>query len=103
MNIYVLPMWTLDKLNFDEVIFKLIIFLWNCLIFISISQHETGLQYLSIGLGAGLSHSDNKSCGTFYKHGLTLFSAWMSNDVHHKVWDEITDLFLNFNDATVEV
>ena len=41
--------------------------------------------------------------GPFYKHGLTLIPAWISNHIHYKVWDEITYPFLNFNGATVEV
>ena len=43
------------------------------------------------------------SSGPFYKHGLTLIPAWISNHIHYKVWDEITYPFLNFNGATVEV
>ena len=43
------------------------------------------------------------SRGRFYKHGLTLIPAWISNYIHYKVWDEITYPFLNFNRATVEV
>ena len=39
----------------------------------------------------------------FYQHGLTLIPAWISNYIHYKVWDEITNPFLNFNGATVEV
>ena len=31
------------------------------------------------------------------------FPAWISNYIHHKMWDEITYPFLNFNGATVEV
>ena len=27
--------------------------------------------------------------GPFYKHGLTLISAWISNYIHYNVWDEI--------------
>ena len=34
---------------------------------------------------------------------LTLIPAWISNYIHHKLWDEITYKFLNLNDATVEV
>ena len=30
------------------------------------------------------------TCGPFYLHGLTLISAWMSNYIHYKLWDEIT-------------
>ena len=43
------------------------------------------------------------TCGPFYQHGLTLISAWISNYVTYKVWDEITYPFLNFNGCTVEV
>ena len=39
----------------------------------------------------------------FYENGLTLIPAWISNYIHYKVWDEITDPFLNINSATVEV
>ena len=39
----------------------------------------------------------------FYKHGLTLIPAWISNHMSSKVLDEITYPFLNFNGATVEV
>ena len=41
--------------------------------------------------------------GPFYYHGLTLISAWISNHMPSKVWDEITYSFLNFNGCTVEV
>ena len=41
--------------------------------------------------------------GHFYKHGLALIPGWISNYIHHNVWDEITNPFLNFNGATVEV
>ena len=35
--------------------------------------------------------------------GLTLTPAWMSNHIRYKVWDEITNPFLNFNGCSVEV
>ena len=38
----------------------------------------------------------------FYKHGLTLIPAWISNYTHYNAWNEITYPFLNFNGATVE-
>ena len=41
--------------------------------------------------------------GHFYWHGLTLISAWISNHLSGKVWDDITYPFLNFNGCTVEV
>ena len=41
--------------------------------------------------------------GFFFKHGLTLIPAWISNYTHYNMWDEITYPFLNFNGATVEV
>ena len=45
----------------------------------------------------------------FYQHGLTLIPAWISDAIYYVcdevpyVWDEITDLFLNFNGCTVEI
>ena len=39
--------------------------------------------------------------GSFYKYGLTLFLAWISNHMLSKVWDEISDPFPNFNGCTV--
>ena len=41
--------------------------------------------------------------GPFYLHGLTLISTWISNHIYHKVEDEITYSFSNFNGATLEV
>ena len=41
--------------------------------------------------------------GPFYKHGLTLMPALISNHTQYKVWDEITDPFPNLNPTTVEV
>ena len=41
--------------------------------------------------------------GPFYKNGLTLIPAWISNCVYYKVWDEITNPSSNFNGVTVEV
>ena len=43
------------------------------------------------------------SCGPFYKHGLTLIPAWISNYILRKVWDQITYPFLNINGATGEI
>ena len=34
---------------------------------------------------------------------LTLIPAWIGNYINHKVWHEITNQFLNFNGATVEL
>ena len=34
---------------------------------------------------------------------LTLIPAWINDYTHYNVWDEITNPFLNFNGATVEV
>ena len=39
----------------------------------------------------------------FYKHGLTLIPAWISDHILSKVWDEIIYSFSNFNGCTVEV
>ena len=39
----------------------------------------------------------------FYWHGLILIPACTSNHMPTKVWDEITDPFLNFNSCTIKV
>ena len=39
----------------------------------------------------------------FYWHGLHLISTRISYYIHHKVYDDITYLFPNFNDATADV
>ena len=36
------------------------------------------------------------SSDPFYYHGLTLIPIWISNYIHHKVWDEIVYPFPNF-------
>ena len=41
--------------------------------------------------------------GPFYYHGLAFIPAWISNYMSGKVWDEITNPFLNFNGCTVQV
>ena len=41
--------------------------------------------------------------GVFYQYGITLISAWISNYIHDKMWDEITNPFPNLNNGTVEV
>ena len=39
--------------------------------------------------------------GPVYKHSL-LIPAWIINQMHSKVWDEITYSFAKFNSTTVE-
>ena len=34
----------------------------------------------------------------FYKHGLTLIPAWISNYIHYKVWDEITSYYHSYTE-----
>ena len=48
-------------------------------------------------------YKDNTTSGRLHYFGLTLISAWISNHMLNKVWDEITYPYLNFNGATVEV
>ena len=43
------------------------------------------------------------TCGAFYRQGLSLIPAWISNYIHYKVWGEIIYPFLNFNGVTIEV
>ena len=47
---------------------------------------------------------DNKTTWcTYYQHGSTLILAQIRNNIHYKVWDEITYPFTNFNGVTIEV
>ena len=41
--------------------------------------------------------------GRFYKHGLTLILAWISNQIPNKVLDQIACPFPAFNGCTIEV
>ena len=43
------------------------------------------------------------SRGPFYQHGLTLISAWISNYISSKVWEEITYPFQNISRTPVDV
>ena len=61
------------------------------------------LTFLSAQAHVGLHQTLYNSCGHFYKHGLTLFPAWISNWIHYNIWGEITYPFLNLNGATVEI
>ena len=77
---------------------------------ISVSSKPV-IQFPAVGCKSSLGTRAHVSCfrksahpcGPFYKHGLTLIPAWISNYIHCNVWDEITYPFLNFNGATVEV
>ena len=46
---------------------------------------------------------NRRAVAPFTNMVLTLILAWISNHLPDKVWVEIDYLFLNFNDATVEV
>ena len=48
-------------------------------------------------------HQGHITSGPFYQHGLILISAWISNYMPGKVWDEITYPFLKFYGCTAEV
>ena len=39
--------------------------------------------------------------GPFYSHGLTLIQAWISNDIHFKVWEEINGLVQEKRNSSV--
>ena len=43
------------------------------------------------------------SLDPFYDYALSLITAWNSNYIYYKAWDEINYLFSNFNGTTVEV
>ena len=48
-------------------------------------------------------HMHIEGWNPFHKHGLTSILTWIRNQIHYKVWDEITYPFSNFNSCTVEV
>ena len=43
------------------------------------------------------------SLGPFHYHWLTLITAWITNHIHRKMWNEITSLFPNFSGCTIEI
>ena len=63
--------------------------------------HLENFEYWYIGIRLAryaITQNDYQdSWGPFSQHGLTLISSWISNDSHHKVWDEIIYPFLNVN------
>ena len=72
----------------------------------------TVITHLCINFNGGLyililvwiiSVSKRSAWGSFYKHGLTLIPAWISNYIHHKVWDKLTYPLSNFTGTTFEV
>ena len=79
-----------DMVNNSWYLFKN--FIW---INFWLSQMDDLMRALIIFLSSYRDH--------FYWHGLSLISAWISNHMPDKVWDEITYPFSNFNCAAVEV
>ena len=59
--------------------------------------------YVCIDTSGFKNLPERTSRGPFYKHGLNLIPAWISNCTHNKVWDKTTYPFPNFNGCTVEV
>ena len=60
--------------------------------------------YLCILFGATMrTHSCVNITDHWFHAPFFLISAWISNHMHDKVWDEITSPFPNFNGVTVEV
>ena len=74
---------------------KQLIFTWT----------ENTLNSQSYGLHHAYSVTwrDKRSWDPFYKHGLTLTTVWITNFIHHNVWDEITFPYPKSNGATIEV
>ena len=61
------------------------------------------ITYPSYNLIAGAGASDHISRDRFYQLGLTLMSAWISNQMRSNEWDIITYPSPNFNGTAVEV
>ena len=63
----------------------------------------TSLLTIVIVMVKKVWRTDRRTDGQTDGRTLTLTTAWKSNHIHYKLWDEITYPFLNFNGATVEV
>ena len=63
-------------------------------------SHELPMRY---DMGCSRGWYIVRPLGPFYKHGLTLIPAWISNHMHRRGWDGLTYLFLTFNGCTTEV
>ena len=70
--------------------------MWDATLFVC---HCNG-QFFCI---TACSDGTNRTGTPFTEHGITLIPTWIIIHIHYEVWDEITYLFPNFNDATVEV
>ena len=70
---------------------------------IETSEHSFGMRYpIQKNKTNTMSPGAMAACVTrspFYKHGLTLIPAWISNRMHSQVWDEITYPSQNFDAA----
>ena len=60
----------------------------------SLKHHEQFIYNYEVASGVVTS-------GPFHQHGLALMSAWITNHMHSKVWENITYPFTNFNSATI--
>ena len=69
----------------------------------SIMQWSPGAQFNIKDIFPHPLGSFELALGSLYQHGLTLILPWISNYIHHKVWDKLTYPFTNFNNAAVEV
>ena len=61
-----------------------------------------GLTHEALGDVTGLFECLTCLFSIVSADGLTTID-WISNYIHHKIWDEIAYPFLNFNGAAVEV
>ena len=68
------------------------------------SISSDGLKWMNTNQWMRLLPPDSShSSMTWWCHNMEMLSAWISNYIHYKVWDEITYPFLNFNGCTIEV
>ena len=69
-------------------------------VFMTPSRYRSDRTTLNSNVTASNFH---EICGPVYQHGITSLTAWISNHMPNKVWDEITYPFPNFNGSNVEV
>ena len=81
----------LSKFESDCIKFHKRKWIWKC-------RLQNGTYFVSVSMRVHCI-----VLGPLWLTWINFNTAWISNDIHFDVWDEITYPFPNFNDGTVEV
>ena len=68
-------------------------------------QGKFDVGYLILNDVSRYSFDNSPLCDAYccFNNGFTLIPALISSYIHYKVWDKITNPFINFNGFTVEI